>query len=79
MTPPAGVMWPPLAAGTTGADRQGAGPVDAPAAPAQDNAAGKTQTPPAPVQKQTPRNVSELMEQATVLVLALREEGLSMA
>jgi len=78
MTPPAGVMWPPLAAGATGADRQGDGPVDAPAAPAQDNAAGKTQTPPAPVQKQTPRNVSELMEQATVLVLALREEGLSM-
>lgn len=89
ITPPAGVMWPPLASGSgkadaaplkpgDAADKAGAGRTDTPAAPQQDNAAAKTQIPPVPVQKQTPRNVSELMEQATVLVLAMREEGLSM-
>ena len=89
ITPPAGVMWPPLAAGsgrtdalplTPGdmADKSGAGRADTPAAPVQDNADAKNQVPPVPVQKQTPRNVSELMEQSTVLVLAMREEGLSM-
>ena len=89
ITPPAGVMWPPLAAGSGKvdaaplkpgdmADKSGAGRTDTPATPQQDNAEAKTQVPPVPVQKQTPRNVSELMEQATVLVLAMREEGLSM-
>ena len=89
ITPPAGVMWPPLASGSgkadaaplkpgDAADKAGAGRTYTPAAPQQDNAAAKTQIPPVPVQKQTPRNVSELMEQATVLVLAMREEGLSM-
>ena len=88
ITPPAGVMWPPLASGSgkvdaaplkpgDTADKSGAGSADTPAAP-QDNEAAKTQVPPVPVQKQTPRNVSELMEQGTVLVLAIREEGLSM-
>ena len=89
ITPPAGVMWPPLAAGSGKvdaaplkpgdmADKSGAGRTDTPAAPQKDNAEAKTQVPPVPAQKQTPRNVSELMEQATVLVLAMREEGLSM-
>ena len=89
ITPPEGVMWPPLAgsSGNAGAtplkpddmaDKSGANSTEAPADPAQNKADAKTQTPPAPVQKQTPRNVSELMEQATVLVLAVREEGLSM-
>lgn len=88
ITPPAGVMWPPLASGSGKvdaaplkpgdmADKSGAGRTDTPAAP-QDNADAKTQIPPVPVQKQTPRNVSELMEQGTVLVLAMRDEGLSM-
>ena len=89
ITPPAGVMWPPLAAGSGRtdaapmipgdlADKSGTGRADIPAAPVRDNADAKNQVPPVPVQKQTPRNVSELMEQSTVLVLALREEGLSM-
>ena len=89
ITPPAGVMWPPLAAGSGRtdaapmlpgdlADKSGTGRADTPAAPVRDNADAKNQVPPVPVQKQTPRNVSELMEQSTVLVLALREEGLSM-
>ncbi len=82
VTPPAGLMWPPLGSGSgagSGANpgsSSGADSADAtPLPPTADN---KTQTPPTPMQQQTPRNVSELMEQATVLVLAMREEGLSM-
>ena len=89
VTPPPGVMWPPLAAGAGKADatplkpgdttdKSGTGQADAPVAPTQDNADAKTQVPPVAAQKQTPRTVSELMEQGTVLVLAMREEGLSM-
>lgn len=85
ITPPAGVMWPPLGAG---ADQQNANPVRL--KPGAGNAAGtgktadagnaadKMQPAPAPVKQQTPKNVSELMEQGTVLVLAQRKEGLSM-
>ena len=89
ITPPAGVMWPPLASGADRsdavpqkpgdlADKSGSGRSDTPPAPAQNNADAQKQIPPVPVQKQTPRNVSELMEQATVLVLAMKEEGLAM-
>ena len=81
ITPPAGVMWPPLAAGSGKTDAAPLKPGDmgtTPPVPQQDTTDAKTQVPPVPAQKQTPRNVSELMEQATVLVLAMREEGLSM-
>ena len=80
ITPPAGVMWPPLAAGSGKTDAAPLKPGDTGTLPVpqQDNTDAKTQVPPVPAQKQTPRNVSELMEQATVLVLAMREEGLSM-
>ena len=73
ITPPAGVMWPPLASGT---GQTNASPIT----PKTDagNAADKMQPAPAPVKQQTPKNVSELMEQGTVLVLAQRSEGLSM-
>ncbi len=81
ITPPAGVMWPPLAAGsgkTDAAPLKPGGMGTTPPVPQQDTTDAKTQVPPIPAQKQTPRNVSELMEQATVLVLAMKEEGLSM-
>jgi len=72
ITPPAGVMWPPLAAGSA----------QSPAAPAGNDAANKPAQPsqqaPAAAKQQTPRTFSALMEQGTVLVLAQREEGLSM-
>ena len=81
ITPPAGVMWPPLAAGsgkTDAAPLKPGGMGTTPPVLQQDTTDAKTQVPPIPAQKQTPRNVSELMEQATVLVLAMKEEGLSM-
>ncbi|MBT9748995.1 S1C family serine protease [Desulfovibrio desulfuricans] len=75
ITPPAGVMWPPLGSGSGAASPNSA---RADAATLPPTADAKTQVPPTPMQQQTPKNVSELMEQGTVLVLAMREEGLSM-
>lgn len=70
ITPPAGVMWPPLAAART------------PATPAPADSGNKTAQPaqpsPATAKEQTPKTVSALLEQGTVMVLAQREEGLSM-
>jgi len=79
ITPPAGVMWPPLASGS---GQQNTSPIT-PKADAENsadagNAANNKPIPSTPVKQQTPQNVSELMEQGTVLVLAQREEGLSM-
>ena len=75
ISPPAGVMWPPLGSGSGAASPNSA---RADAATLPPTADAKTQVPATPMQQQTPKNVSELMEQGTVLVLAMREEGLSM-
>lgn len=69
LTPPAGVVWPPLlgsAAGSAGAAPLVANPGTTPA----------QAQPPRPVPP--PQGVAALMEQATVLVLAMQPQGLSM-
>ena len=72
LTPPVGVVWPPLPGSTTGAT--GTGGVGARPAAATD--AASAQANPRPVTP--PQGFAALMEQATVLVLALQPEGLSM-
>ncbi len=70
LTPPAGVVWPPLPGSATG----GAGAA-APLFATPGTAPAQTQ-PPRPVPP--PQGVAALMEQATVLVLAMQPQGLSM-
>lgn len=66
LPPPAGVAWPPLPDSATGAGGVAAPPN---AAPAQS----RSTRPVSP-----PQDFAALMEQATVLVLAMQPEGLSM-
>lgn len=81
ITPPAGVMWPPLAAGSGQAaparnEAANNGAAQNAAQPSQQ--ARQAQQAPAAAKQQTPHTVSALLEQGTVMVLAQREEGLSM-
>ncbi len=71
LSPPPGIAWPPLA---DGAARAGS------VSPEVSEPAARTApaTPQASQPAKTPQGFAALMEQATVLVLALREEGLSM-
>lgn len=71
LSPPPGIAWPPLA---DGAARAGSVSPDA-SEPAARTAPA---TPQASQPAKAPQGFAALMEQATVLVLALREEGLSM-
>ncbi|WP_291440527.1 serine protease [Desulfovibrio sp.] len=70
LTPPAGVIWPPLPGSTTGTGGVAA-PLTAP--PDATPALPQTTRPVSP-----PQGFAALMEQATVLVLAMQPEGLSM-
>lgn len=71
LSPPPGIAWPHLA---DGAARAGSVSPEAPEPAARPAPA----TPQASQPAKTPQGFAALMEQATVLVLALREEGLSM-
>ena len=67
MTPPDGVVWPPLPVAP------GQSPADAAEAPAV-----RTPLTPQSAAAAPPTSVAELLEQGTVLILAQRKEGLSM-
>ncbi|MDD4701825.1 MAG: serine protease [Desulfovibrio sp.] len=71
LSPPAGVVWPPLAGNTGKPDGILPDASGATARPAPT-------TPQASQPAVAPQGFAALMEQATVLVLALRQEGLSM-
>lgn len=71
LSPPAGIVWPPLAGN---AKKPDATLRDASGATARPAPANPQSTQPAVA----PQGFAALMEQATVLVLALRQEGLSM-
>ena len=74
LTPPVGITWPPL-----GVTAPGQSPTPKAAAEAETpaTAAATPHTTPAPTaQAAQPGSVAALLEQATVLVLALRPEGL---
>lgn len=71
LSPPPGIAWPPLA---DGAARAGSVSPDV-SEPAARTAPA---TPQASQPAKAPQGFAALMEQATVLVLALRKEGLSM-
>lgn len=79
LTPPPGVMWPPLGSGAAQGASGNTGVPQKTAQPA-GNAAGEqaSSNPHQDMPKQQPSSFAALMEQATVMVLALREEGLSM-
>ncbi len=71
VSPPPGIAWPPLA---DGAARSG----DVLPETSEPSSRPAPTSPQASQPAKTPQGFAALMEQATVLVLALREEGLSM-
>lgn len=78
ISPPAGIIWPPLEQGSRGGNGDGATRLPHDAAGADSGQTSKTPGEPLQIPAAPPGSVGALLENATVLVLARQSRGLSM-